>query len=77
MMKTDILLKKLAKRFPKRFAKIYHDRVGLMTGKKPDEIHKILLALDLDWQIFTLSKKNCQMLLLPIILLYMVHVLEY
>lgn len=58
MMKTDILLKKLAKRFPKRFAKIYHDRVGLMTGKKPDEIHKILLALDLDWQIYDLVKKE-------------------
>ncbi len=58
MMRTDILLKKIAKRFPKRFAKIYHDRVGLMTGKKPLEVHKILLALDLDWEIYDLVKEE-------------------
>ena len=57
-MKTDILLKKLSKRFPKRFAKANHDYVGLMTGKKPEEIHKILLALDLDWEILDIVKKE-------------------
>ena len=44
-MNTDILLRKLAKRFPKRYAKMNHDRVGLMTGKLPCEIHKVVLAL--------------------------------
>ena len=57
-MKTDILLRKIAKRFPKRIAKTYHDRVGLMTGKKPEEVHKILLALDLDWEILDLVKQE-------------------
>ena len=57
-MKTDILLKKLAKRFPKRFAKENHDFVGLMTGRKPNEIHKILLALDLDWEILDFVKEQ-------------------
>ena len=57
-MKTDILLRKLAKRFPKRIAKKYHDPVGLMTGKKPEEVQKILLALDLDWEILDLVKQE-------------------
>lgn len=57
-MQTDILLKKLSKRFPKRFAKANHDYVGLMTGKKPKEVHKILLALDLDWEILDVVKKE-------------------
>lgn len=47
-MKTRIMLNKLAKRFPKRIAKDNHDFVGLMTGKMPEEVHKILLALDMD-----------------------------
>ena len=51
-MKTNLLLNKLAKRFPKRIAKTYHDYVGLMVGKKPEEVHKIVLVLDLDWEIF-------------------------
>ena len=41
-MNVNVMLKKLAKRFPKRFAKMNHDHVGLMTGKKPEEVHKIL-----------------------------------
>ena len=56
-MKTNILLNKLAKRFPKRIAKNYHDHVGLMVGKKPEEVHKIVLLLDLDWEIFPQVKE--------------------
>ena len=56
-MKTNILLNKLAKRFPKRIAKNYHDHVGLMAGKKPEEVHKIVLLLDLDWEIFDKVKE--------------------
>lgn len=47
-MKTIIMLNKLAKRFPKKYAKMNHDHVGLMTGKRPDEIHKVFLCLDMD-----------------------------
>lgn len=57
-MNTDILLRKLAKRFPKRYAKMNHDRVGLMTGKLPREIHKVVLALDMDWEIFDFVKEQ-------------------
>ena len=57
-MKTRSLLNKLAKRFPKRYAKVNHDFVGLMTGKLPEEVHKILLALDCDWEIFDLIKSK-------------------
>ena len=56
-MKTNILLNKLAKRFPKRIAKNYHDYVGLMVGKKPEEVQKIVLVLDLDWEIFDKVKE--------------------
>ena len=56
-MKTNLLLNKLAKRFPKRIAKNYHDYVGLMVGKKPEEVHKIVLVLDLDWEIFSKVKE--------------------
>lgn len=57
-MKTDLFLKRFAKSFPKKYAKMNHDRVGLMTGKKPEEFHKVLLALDLDWEILPLVKKE-------------------
>ncbi len=50
-METYTLLKKLAKKFPKRIAKQNHDCVGLMTGKLPLEVKKIVLCLDMDWQI--------------------------
>ena len=56
-MKTNILLNKLAKRFPKRIAKDNHDFVGLMVGKKPEEVSKIVLVLDLDWEIFDKVKE--------------------
>ena len=51
-MKTKILLRKLANRFPKRYAKMNHDYVGLMCGKLPEEVHKIFLCLDCDWEVF-------------------------
>ena len=57
-MKTDILLKKLAKRFPKRYAKANHDFVGLMVGKKPEEVHKILLCLDMDEEVLPFVKEE-------------------
>lgn len=50
-MKTRQLLLKLAKKFPKRYAKKEGDFVGLMTGKLPEEIHNIVLCLDFDWQV--------------------------
>ena len=43
-MKTKLLLRQLANRFPKRFAKMNHDYVGLMTGKLPEEVNKIVLS---------------------------------
>ncbi len=56
-MNTKILLKKLAKRFPKRIAKDNHDRVGLMAGKLPEEVHKILLCLDFDDEVMAKAKE--------------------
>ena len=57
-MNTKKLLLKLAKRFPKRYAKHYHDYVGLMTGKLPEEVHNILLCLDFDQEVLPLVKEN-------------------
>ena len=57
-MKTKLLIRKLAQRFPKRLAKRYHDHVGLMTGKLPEEVHKIILCLDCDWEVLPLIKEN-------------------
>ena len=57
-MKTSILLNKLAKKFPKKYAKMNHDFVGLMTGKLPLEVHKILLCLDCDNDILSKIKEN-------------------
>ena len=57
-MNTRKLLLKLSKRFPKRYAKFYHDYVGLMTGKLPNEVHNILLCLDFDYQVLPLIKEN-------------------
>ena len=50
-MNTRKLLINLSKRFPKRIAKQNHDFVGLMVGKLPLEVHKIVICLDLDNQI--------------------------
>ena len=57
-MNTNIMLRKLAKRFPKRYAKMNHDYVGLMTGKLPLEVKKIFLCLDCDWEVLPLIKKE-------------------
>ena len=51
-MNTHKLLLRLSKQFPKRFAKMNHDRVGLMCGKLPSEVHKILLCLDFDDEVY-------------------------
>ena len=56
-MNTRQMLLKLSKRFPKRIAKMNHDRVGLMTGKLPEEVHKILLCLDCDHEILSQIKE--------------------
>ncbi|MFA5235931.1 MAG: Nif3-like dinuclear metal center hexameric protein [Bacilli bacterium] len=52
MIKTSSLLAKLAKRFPKRLAKEYHDYVGLMVGPLPEYIDSIYLALDFDDTVY-------------------------
>ncbi len=57
-MNTKSLLNKLGKRFPKKYAKMNHDFVGLMTGKLPNEVHKIVLCLDCDWEIFPQIEKE-------------------
>ncbi|MBO5578589.1 MAG: Nif3-like dinuclear metal center hexameric protein [Bacilli bacterium] len=57
-MNTKSLLNKLGKKFPKKYAKMNHDFVGLMTGKLPEEIHKIVLCLDCDWEIFDRIKEE-------------------
>ena len=56
-MKTRVLLTKLSKRFPKRIAKMNHDFVGLMAGLLPEEVHKILLCLDFDEEVFPIAKE--------------------
>ena len=57
-MNTRQLLLKLSKRYPKRYAKFYHDYVGLMTGKLPEEVKKIVLCLDFDEQVLPLVKEE-------------------
>ena len=56
-MKTVSLLNRLAKKFPKKYAKMNHDFVGLMVGKLPEEVNKIVLCLDCDWEIFPKLKE--------------------
>ena len=57
MIEMNVILRKLAKSFSKRIAKMNHDHVGLMTGKKPDKVQKIFLCLDLDWEVLPLVKE--------------------
>ena len=57
MMEMNKLLRNIAKNFPKRYAKMNHDYVGLMTGKKPDYVQKIFLCLDLDWEVLPTIKE--------------------
>ena len=58
MIEMNVILRKLAKDFPKRYAKMNHDYVGLMTGKKPDKVQKVFLCLDLDWEILPSVEEN-------------------
>ena len=55
-MKTRALLNKLAKNFPKRLAEAWGDYVGLMVGKLPDEVNRIVLCLDFDKFIYKETK---------------------
>ncbi|MCH4236048.1 MAG: Nif3-like dinuclear metal center hexameric protein [Bacilli bacterium] len=49
MVKTKVLIRKLAVRFPKSIAYKNHDRrIGLQTGKLKEWTSRIVLALDLD-----------------------------
>ena len=57
MMEMNKLLRNISKTFPKRYAKMNHDRVGLMTGKKPEKVQKIFLSLDLDWEVLPQVKE--------------------
>ena len=57
MIEMNVILRKLSKDFPKRCAKMNHDRVGLMTGKKPDKVQKIFLCLDFDWETLPMAKE--------------------
>lgn len=57
MIEMNVILRNLSKNFPKRFAKANHDRVGLMTGKKPDKVEKIFISLDMDWEVLPLVKE--------------------
>ena len=50
------LFRELAKRFPKSI-KSRGDRIGLMTGKLPDNINHILLCLDFDEEVLNIVKK--------------------
>ena len=50
------LFRELAKRFPKSI-KSRGDRIGLMTGKLPEDINHILLCLDFDAFVLEMVKK--------------------
>ena len=50
------LFRELAKRFPKSI-KSRGDRIGLMTGKLPDQINHILLCLDFDEEVLNMVRK--------------------
>ncbi|MFA6377811.1 MAG: Nif3-like dinuclear metal center hexameric protein [Acholeplasmataceae bacterium] len=55
-MKTKTFLRLISIRFPKRLAEPF-DHVGLMTGQLPDEIRKVVLCLDMDWELLPTIKK--------------------
>ena len=57
-MNTKVMLRKFGKYFPKKYAKMNHDHVGLMTGKLPEEVKKVLLCLDCDWKLLPYIKEN-------------------
>lgn len=49
MLNTTKLLQAFGKDFPKRLAEPYGDFVGLMCGKLPKVLHKVVIVLDLEW----------------------------
>ena len=49
MLNTAKLLQAFGKDFPKRLAEPYGDFVGLMCGKLPKVLHKIVIVLDMEW----------------------------
>lgn len=51
------MLLKLSKFFPKKYAKLYHDYVGLMAGKLKNDTNKIVLCLDFDEEVFSIVEK--------------------
>ena len=55
-MKTTTLLYKLSRKFPKKLAENNHDYVGLMAGKLPNEVNRIVLCLDFDEFIYDEAK---------------------
>lgn len=57
-MNTKQMVTKFGKLFPKRFAKMNHDYVGLMTGKLPKNVHKVLLCLDCDELLYPMIEKE-------------------
>lgn len=57
-MNTKLMVTKLGKQFPKKYAKMNHDYVGLMIGKLPEEVHKILLCLDCDELLYPVIEKE-------------------
>lgn len=48
MIKSRSLLAKLAKRFPQSIAQKYHDYVGVMCGRLPENVRKVVVCLDMD-----------------------------
>ena len=55
-METNRLFRKLAVKFPKSLKERY-DRIGLMTGKLPENINSVLLCLDLDEEVLNKVEK--------------------
>jgi len=56
-MKTKLILNRLAKNFPKKYAIAWHDHVGHMCGKLPEETKRIFVCLDFDASIFDQAMK--------------------
>ena len=50
------LITLLGKRYPKSIAKKYGDFVGLMAGKIPQDVNKVLLCLDYDEEVHEIAK---------------------
>lgn len=55
-MKTREFLRFISRRFPKRLAEGF-DHVGLQTGILPEEVHHVLLCLDVDWELLPKIKE--------------------